>query len=429
MEYVVTGCYLLLLVWFVVKLPFFSDEYINKPVIVAAFLCKAVCGWVFIWLNSIYYYNGGDAVNYFKVGRLVFDTLHTNPLYFLELTFAPNNRIPPEYLTEIVETIPSWSDVRSYTAIRFNALAHLISFHSYPVHALFGTFLSFIGLTALYKTFAAYFPHRAKWLFAFFFFMPSILFWTSGLHKEGISLMLMGLMVWNSWLVIERKVTVKRALALLVNGFLLLLIRPYTLGLLLPVLVLWAMVKHFQPKWPAAVYTFAYLLGFAGLAVLSMVSEKLNVFAKLAEVRYYFVIYKLGGSDINLPLLEPTWTAFTKELPQALVNALLRPEPWGNIDPMQIIASVETLCLSLFVLFCLVFNNLRQQPHRYFLYACFFFAFTSLLLIGLTTDNLGAIVRYRSILLPFWLGFWIAIVSLPPRLNNTIQRLTTVKKI
>lgn len=415
MEYITTGFYLLLFIWLVLKLPFFRDNFVSKPYIVGAFVLKVAGGWFFIWLNNVYYFNSGDAVTYFKAGKLIYNTLFEDPLFFLELTFFPNARIPPQHLNEIIDTIPSWSDVRSYTAIRFNALAHLVSFHVYPTHALFGTFMSFTGLMALYKTFTAYFPKRAIWVFGCCFCVPSVVFWTSGLHKDGISMLFTGLMVWNAYLLIEKGFKTRRIAALLMNGVLLLLIRPYTLGLLVPALMLWYIATKIRPLRPLLFYSGAYVFGYAALSLLSLVSQKLNVFAKLAEVRYYFVIYKLGGSDIPLSLLDPTWQAFLTELPRALVNALMRPEPWGNIDLMQKIASAETLVFSLFALFCLVFNNLRQQPYRYFLYACLFFVLTSLMLIGLTTDNLGAIVRYRSNLLPFWLSFWGIVLQLPDK--------------
>lgn len=409
MELLVATVYVLLFVALLLKLPFFADETVQRPWWIAAFLVKLGCGFFFMLVYQYRYHEGGDALTYFTAGKTIYDTLHLNPLYFLELTFGANARKPPEHLATIIDAIPSWNDVRSYTAIRVNALAHLISFHYYSVHIILGTFLSFLGLTGIYRSFCLFFPQLRKWFFAAVFGLPSVLFWTSGLHKEGISLLCMGMVIYLFFYALLHKFTLKLIASLLIWCALLALIRPYTLGLLLPALVVAWVVKRFTlPALPT--FLLLYGVGYLILSVLSLVSDKLNIFAKLAQVRYYFVMYKLGGSDINLSLLPPTWYDTLLEMPMSLANALLRPEPWGNTDMMHIVAATETLCLTLLLLAGLLFNRLRHTPFAYFWLACLFFIITSLLLIGLTTDNLGAIVRYRSILLPVWLSFWVVAV-------------------
>lgn len=408
MQIIVAGTYILLLLYLVGKCPFFSAAFVSKAGLRAALLLKIACGLCFMWINQRYFYDGGDSWVYFKAGRTIFDTLSQNPLYFLELTFGPNARKPPEHLASIIENIPAWNDVRTYMVIRVNALVHLVSFHYYSVHVILGAFMGFVGLQGLYNTFTHFFPHKAKALFAVCFLVPSVLYWTSGLHKEGISLLCLGMSVYYFSNLIAKGITLRRLLPVLLWLLMLLFFRPYTFGLLVPALILWYLVKRFTLK-PLLTFSLAYLLGFAVLAGLSLLSEKLNVFAIIADIRYYFVMYKIGGSEINMQLIQPNWQATLYEMPMALVNALLRPEPWGNMQAMQQLSALETLFFTLFVCFCLLFATPKKVKHACFLYACLFFSITSLILIGLTTDNLGAIVRYRSILLPLWLGFWVVV--------------------
>ena len=415
MEIVVILLYLLLLLYLIGKLRFFAVPKMPRTLFMAAFLLKAAGGLLFIVINQRYFYNGGDSQVYFTAGKVIFDTLFQNPLHFLELTFGPNARKPPENLAAIIENIPAWTDVRTYMVIRVNALAHLISFHYYSIHAILGAFMGFTGLTALYKTFVARFGHKRVVLFCLFYVTPSLVYWTSGLHKEGISLLCMGMLVYRFSLLYGTGLTLHNISAAFIWALLLALFRPYTFGLLLPALFLWYIAEKRRLK-PFPVFSAAYLTGFAALALIGKLLPRFNVFAVIADIRYYFVMYKTGGSEINLQLMQPTWQAALLEMPQAFINTLLRPEPWGNIAVAQQLAAIETLVFTFFAALCLLLAkpSLVQQQNRAFLCCCLFFSVTSFLLIGLTTDNLGAIVRYRSILLPFWLGFWAVLANFTP---------------
>ncbi|HZI54660.1 MAG TPA: hypothetical protein VFD56_13185, partial [Chitinophagaceae bacterium] len=75
---------------------------------------------------------------------------------------------------------------------------------------------------------------------------------------------------------------------------------------------------------------------------------------------------------------------------------------------LSLAAMVETeLILLLFVLFLIVRkrNNIHSKNAVYF---CIFFSLSLLLTIGFTVNNLGAIVRYRSIVLPLLISIMAA---------------------
>ncbi len=55
------------------------------------------------------------------------------------------------------------------------------------------------------------------------------------------------------------------------------------------------------------------------------------------------------------------------------------------------------------IIFLLIFLfwRVKTKPSSPFLYFCLFFSFSILLTIGYTVNFLGAIVRYRSLIIPF----------------------------
>ena len=104
-----------------------------------------------------------------------------------------------------------------------------------------------------------------------------------------------------------------------------------------------------------------------------------------------------GGSAVAARHLEPTPESFVVNAPQALSLSIVRPYPSDVRHLLSLVAATEiTLILLLFVVFLLWRKN--KTPLNPFLLFCIFFSFSVLMMIGYTVNNLGAIVRYRSII-------------------------------
>jgi len=103
--------------------------------------------------------------------------------------------------------------------------------------------------------------------------------------------------------------------------------------------------------------------------------------------------------------LEPNFTSFVINLPQTLSLSMLRPYPSDVRHILSLAAATETDWLLLLFLVFLFFPNKRnnQRQPTIFIYFCLFLSFSVLMTIGYSVNNIGAIVRYRSIILPLLL--------------------------
>lgn len=112
---------------------------------------------------------------------------------------------------------------------------------------------------------------------------------------------------------------------------------------------------------------------------------------------------KLGGNS-TLPQrkLEPTFVGFVQNAPQALNHALVRPYVTEFLSPLYLVSALEILCIWLLVSvwFFRYTDNPFKHPVVQFL---FFVSMLLLLLTGYIVPQLGAIVRYRAIFIPFLL--------------------------
>ena len=127
----------------------------------------------------------------------------------------------------------------------------------------------------------------------------------------------------------------------------------------------------------------------------------LNVFRKLMQIQYVFILYLHGEGDISIPFLQPTWQSALVNVPMALYNTFITPFTNGIYRSVQHqLATTESLVLLLLILWATINYYLRPIKLVAFWYFCIALSISFLLLIGLTTDNIGAIVRYRTIILP-----------------------------
>lgn len=110
--------------------------------------------------------------------------------------------------------------------------------------------------------------------------------------------------------------------------------------------------------------------------------------------------YGRTGSAIDIPKLDGTVLSTLEAVPKALVNALLRPFPQDAGSPLMLIAIGENMLLVLLLMMALIRMNTAVLSHPLF-WLCISFALVILVLTGLVTPVVGAIVRYKVPALPF----------------------------
>lgn len=182
---------------------FFDVEGISKRTLSFVFILKIICGLI-LWSVYTFYYKDraiSDIYKYFDASKIMFDALKTNPIHFFKMLTGIGNNAP-EFLP-YYDKMNFWSRQiessiynDSHTIIRFNTLVRFFSFGYYNVHTVFICFLSLIGLTAIYKTFYPLLQDKKQELFISVFLLPSVLFWGSGVLKEGLILFALGLFIY-----------------------------------------------------------------------------------------------------------------------------------------------------------------------------------------------------------------------------------------
>ncbi len=286
------------------------------------------------------------------------------------------------------------------------ALCNLLTNSSYFADAVIFNLIYFIGPVLLFKMMNAKKIFKTIPLSMIVFLIPSFVFWQSGLHKDGVIFTSFMVIVYLCDRIIEAKTfVIKRHLpALLIAIALLFSFRNYMLILLAPAIFGWWLV-HAYSKRGVWLTIGLYVIGGISLFFLRNLSDDLNPLKYIVNRHNEFIALG-GGSQLTMPHLEATINSFVSFLPHALDIALLRPH-FSEIENMSYWPAIAENALMIIVVISIFmpwgkgfFSSGNQKfPTGLF---CFLFCFTLsfLMLAGYTITLTGAIVRYRSFVLP-----------------------------
>jgi hypothetical protein len=286
---------------------FFDADGISRNFISAIFILKILAGTV-LWTLYTYHYtyrSVSDIYKYFDDSKLMFDALAQNPFDYLRMLTGIGDGSPAidsSYYSKMNHwhmRFESGFSSDAHAIIRFNAFVRVFSFGNYHVHTVFMCFLSTAGLIALYKTFSGFFQDRKKEHAAAIFLVPSVVFWGSGVLKEGLVIFAMGALLLGWKKIIEREISLRHVFAFAAGGFLLIIVKFYILVSLIPGMLGWLWVSRTGKKFIPLKY-IAVLCAFIiaatnlhrflpGYNTLEILVKKRQDFVKLTHAGTYLV--------------------------------------------------------------------------------------------------------------------------------------------
>lgn len=399
LDYLLFVGYLILFAWLVTKLNFYKNSQLNNSQLIIIFLLKVMAGIFYGWVG-VYYGNMAkmvDTWSYHYLSMQEFELLKENPKeYFTNLIYYP---YADGYLKFFSTENSYWNDLKVNFFIKILSFFNIFSLGNYYINVIFYSFITMVGPIAMYRVMIDVYPGKKLQVILATFMVPSFLYWTSGLHKEGFLFLGLALITYclyfgfkqNHW-------PIKRILVMIFSLVLVLALRNFLVILLLPAIFSWLLANKW-PKKGLAVFLVSYLIYGILFFTTRYIDERIDFPAVVVTKQEAFIAHS-GGSEVDVRVLEPTPGSFIINAPQAISLAALRPYPSDVRHILSLAAAVEIfLLLLLFVIFLL--TNIHGACSKNFIYFCVFFAFSLLFTIGYTVNFVGAIVRYRSLAFPF----------------------------
>jgi len=398
LEHLLFATYLILFAWLITKIKFFTRSGLTNSQLVILYLLKVMAGIFYGWIG-VYYGNMAQMIDtwaYHYESLEQYQLLKKDPWEFVASLFRTSY---DGGYTHFLTTHQSWwNDVKASFLIKIMAIFNLFSFGNYYVNVIFMSFITLFGPVAMYRVMRDVFPTRKLPVLIATFLIPSFLYWTSGLHKEGIIFTSVALIVYHFYFGFkEKRFPIYRIAGICLGFLLILILRNFLIFTLVPPLFAWWLCSKFNFR---PMLTFTSIFAFAVLVFFTAkYIHPAFDFPHATVVKQQEFLKLSGGSTVAVRELEPTAKSFAKNAPQSLSLSVLRPYPADVKHLLSLVAAVEINILLLFFLVFLVWRKNGLSPSPFVLF-CIFYSFGVLVMIGYTVNNLGAIVRYRSIVLP-----------------------------
>jgi hypothetical protein len=397
LEHLLFAAYLILFAWLVTKIKFFKNSGLTNSQLIILFLLKVMAGIFYGWIG-IYYGQMAQMIDtwaYHQVSLQEYHLLITHPLRFLTNV---QNTYEDGYTNFLTSHNSWWNDIKAIFLIKILAVFNVLSFGHYYVNVIFFSFLTLFGPVAIYRVMLDIFPGKKIPVLMATFLIPSFLYWTSGLHKEGLIFTGLALMIYQLYFGFkEKRFPLWRALLVLLGFMLVLILRNFLVMTLIPPLMAWFLALRVRLK---PIYTFLIVSGvFIALFFVSRFFHPNLDFPAAVVLKQNEFLQLGGGSAVTVNQLEPSFGSFVRNAPQALSLSAIRPFPSDVRHLLSLAAAIEINFLLLLFLVFLFWrkNGTKLTPLLLF---CIFFSLAVLMMIGYTVNVLGAIVRYRSIVLP-----------------------------
>ncbi|MBR5984671.1 MAG: hypothetical protein IK025_13250 [Bacteroidales bacterium] len=395
------------------KLKVFRRLEVAPKWLLVLFATKLLASFALVGVYQLVYEdkNTGDINKYHKAGLVLYSAMEENPAdYFKMLTGICADEPQLEYYYDKADY---WYKAWNYgllndnrTVIRYNAFFDLFTQGNLWLNLIISAFVAFCGAYFLALAMLG-FCNGKRWVAVVSaFLVPSVVFWSSGMMKECLVMFSLGLLMF-SWVSMCQKFGVLKLLIVMLSAGLLFLSKFYVLLAILPGLVVLALPSKFGAKkllvssvavLVVVVTLFFFSGSIFGYDLVDTIVKKQHDFINMVNYEA-----DCSGSNIEINELEPTFVSFASALVPAYINTLFRPFVTEANSFIKLVCCAENIVfLLLFLYMCIRFKQIEEKQIRFVLFTlCFMLVLYAL--IGMTTPNLGALVRYKIPVMPFML--------------------------
>ncbi|MBK7556938.1 MAG: hypothetical protein IPI54_00840 [Chitinophagaceae bacterium] len=292
MNYLLFVVYLVILSWLLLRVPFIKNAGISSRFILGLFLIKIMAGIAIGWVSIHIYGPGNDYWDVNDFAREEYQLMLTNPGRYLSNIFTSDYEGGYGGIFNSFNSY--WNDLENNILIKLVSVFNIFSRGDYYINSLFFNFIIFFGHVILYRLLILVFPgpkdsvSRQFLVIIGCFLLPSTLYFTSGIHKDGKVFLMLAVLVYSVYQSLHKSSFSARRSILIVTAFLFLfLLRNFVFLALLPAIFAWILAD--RTKWNAGL-TFIAVYLFSGILFL------LSAILTLHLIR-------LPSSSLNRPII------------------------------------------------------------------------------------------------------------------------------
>ncbi len=361
---------------------------------------------------------GDSLVLYYTEGANIYhmilkDSYHVKWLYLSGMDFDQSLLKNPLNLNYLKAE-------NNYMVTRIVALLSFVTFGKYLITNLFFSMISFSGVWRLYRFFYEQYPHLHKQLAIAILYLPTFVFWSSGILKDPLCT---GAIGWITYALYEtfykKKNFLQNAVIVIVFGYLLSVLKVYILISYVPFLLLFLVLKNatlIKNKFIRVGLVSSLIVG--SMLMFTTVMEKLkdslgsyageSLVKSISTYQKAYAEQEDATSNFTLGVeFDGSVSSLVRMAPAAIIATLYRPFLWESKKLATLLSSLESLAIMIFTLLVFFragpvafFRTILKDPAALY---CILFAALFALFVGATTANFGTLVRYKIPCMPFYL--------------------------
>lgn len=414
---------------------FYRDKPYRKYFLPALFI-KLISALAYAFVYK-FYYGAGDTINYYNDASVIYDKL-------LEDWSAGWTLMTTPARTYNLETFDAFQQMfydaagSAFFVAKMTTVLSFFTFNNFFATTLVYSAISFTGMWALYTVLVEMYPKLKIQFLIAVFFIPSVVFWGSGIMKDTVTIGCVGWFFYGFYhLLIKKDKIVLSLLVLPITAYLILKIKFYILAAFIPGLVVWFVGHHFNKMKDVRLKAFVSLLAVVTVSFfvwylfdnISKASEKLlEAFISEAigfHTWHSFLDNKFGGSGYDFGTVDFTPMGILSKFPASVNVTLFRPYIFEVKNIVMLISSLESTLVLLFTVFTLlrvgVFRSIKYIFSDSFLVALLIYVLIFAFVVGFTSYNFGALVRYKIPCMPFYIALLFILMEEKRRRKEVLK--------
>ncbi len=416
-------------------------------------LMTKVMGGILFACIYVFYYGGGDTTSYYECSMTFSRLLVHDFSDFLIVLFGDGTQEMKSYFTTETGEPLMYMFAEGSTRFTMKLLIPfmLVTGNSYFLTTVLVAIFTYGGLWQLFRMFVRHFPQHTRRLAIAILFMPSVLFWGSGILKDSFTLAATCyLIVAINNLIEHRGLLVMNIIKVLLFGLVVISIKAYVIVILLPSTLVWMFYNRMRKIKNVLIrqliVPIVYVVILAGSYFgLTALGESLGKFSvdnalKTAAVNQFDLKQEYyEGNSFDIGDFDPTVTGALSKFVPATLAGLFRPYLWDCKNVVMLLSGLENFFVLLLTIVVLMKMRWRMISkfviHHPLLLYCLVFSILFSFMIGLTSPNFGALVRFRLPLIPLYMACLMIIYgeleAFKRRRNSGMnqKRFATVPKI
>jgi hypothetical protein len=317
---------------------------------------------------------------------------------------------------------------REYFVVNLVSVFVFFGMGSYFSATLLLALATYIGTWKLFVLFANKYPSLAREFAIAMLFVPSVVFWGSGISKDSLIYCSVGLILYHIEVLFNKKGFAPGSLiVILIAGYFALIVKAYVIVSLVPAVLLWRTL-YMKEKIKSPLLR-RLILPVVLIGALTAITYSLDILGKYnpaysidnfletaqsmqgwhyregentSEQHGRGSSYTLGDYDAT------TWKGMLKVFPAAVNVTFFRPYLWEASGAAVVAQALESFALLIFTLYVLI----KVGPIRVYSFVsgnslvlmslvfALFFGFA----VGFSSYNFGALSRYKIPCMPFFVS-------------------------